>query len=201
MIFHSWNTKAHLTKAAFAALIYTISPYKFHILLWVQQGFCISTHACHPARVPFVLICHICSNLAGDEMLACHILLLCYKVQWNKTLNLNNGAASENMNKMSFSAIHKWEANLHYCHAISDPCKIKRCLLMPHFCWVKGTPSKDMGLFTCFEKKKLKKMTWKAFDLLLLVPWISKHCAKKCSYHIACRFCNLFFFEFWTTTN
>lgn len=180
MIFHSWNTEAHLTKAickaliGMAALVHTIVACKLRIHLRVLQGLCM--RACRSARVPFVLICHICSKWAGDETLSCHKLLLCRKVQWKETLNLNNGAGvSERMNEMSFPAIHEWGADLHYCHAISAPCKIQRCLPMPHFCWVllaevRVTPFKDMGLFTCFEKKKEKEKTCRAFDSLVLVP-------------------------------
>lgn len=162
----------------------------------------MSMHASHPARVLFVLICHICAKWALYEMLSCHILLLCRKVQWNKTLNLNNVAAvSQNMYEMSFSAIQEWESNLHYCHAISATCKIKRCLPMPHFSWVNGTTFKDMGLFTCFEKKKKEeKPVIKSLWFVSAVAFDLEALHKKCSYHIACRFCNLFFFKFWKTT-
>lgn len=181
MIFHCWNTAAHLTKAickaliAVAALVYTIFACKLRIHLWVLRGLCV--RACRSARVPFVLICHICSKWAGDETLSCHKLLLRHKVCWNETLHLNNGAAvAERMNE-SFSAIHEWEADLHCCHAISALCEIQRCLPVHRFCRmlsveVRLTLFKDMGLFTCFEKKKEKErnVPWKAFDSLVLVP-------------------------------
>lgn len=176
LIFHSWNTEAHLTKAvckaliAMAALVYAIVACKLRIHLWVLQGLC--TRACCSARVPFVLICRICSKWAGDETLSCRELLLSRKVWWNATLNLNNGAAvSEHMNKMSFSAIHEWGADLHRCHAISAQREIQRCLLMLS-AEVRVTPVKDMALFTCFweEGGVGKNVPWRAFNSSVPVP-------------------------------